>query len=106
MSCDLLIKHIREYNPSCDGIRIVKAFDLAKAAHKGQKRSSGEEYISHPLATAQILADLHVDEDTIIAALLHDVVEDTDISLNEIKDVLASKNLSLGMTVENWPPLG
>ena len=91
MSCDLLIKHIREYNPSCDGIRIVKAFDLAKAAHKGQKRSSGEEYISHPLATAQILADLHVDEDTIIAALLHDVVEDTDISLNEIKDQFGSE---------------
>jgi guanosine-3',5'-bis(diphosphate) 3'-pyrophosphohydrolase len=67
--------------------RIRDAAEFGATAHEGQKRRSGEPYIAHPLAAAQILADLHLDPDTIIAAILHDVIEDTPIS----KETLAEK---------------
>ncbi len=63
---------------------IINAYDLANAAHKGQCRVSGEPYISHPIAVAMILADLGMDDECIQAALLHDVVEDTEIPLEQI----------------------
>lgn len=66
--------------------RVEKAFVFAKNAHQGQARISGEAYISHPLAVASILAKLKLDHDTIIAGLLHDVVEDTGIELSKIID--------------------
>jgi GTP pyrophosphokinase len=65
--------------------KIMTAYDLANSAHKGQVRSSGEPYISHPLAVACILLEFNMDSDTICAAILHDVVEDTVIELSEIK---------------------
>ena len=65
---------------------IINAYDLANAAHKGQCRVSGEPYISHPIAVAMILADLGMDDECIQAALLHDVVEDTEIPLEQISD--------------------
>jgi GTP diphosphokinase / guanosine-3',5'-bis(diphosphate) 3'-diphosphatase len=64
--------------------RIRAAAEFGAEAHEGQKRLSGEPYIAHPLAAAQILADLHLDPDTIIAAILHDVIEDTPISKEEL----------------------
>lgn len=59
--------------------QVVKAYHFAEDAHKGQKRKSGEPYISHPLAVANILADMHMDHQCLMAALLHDVIEDTSI---------------------------
>lgn len=79
-----LIKTIREYRPSTDLSAIEKAYELAKEAHKHQKRKSGEPYIIHPLWVAIILAELEMDRETIIAGLLHDVIEDTDYSEEEM----------------------
>jgi GTP diphosphokinase / guanosine-3',5'-bis(diphosphate) 3'-diphosphatase len=64
--------------------RIRAAAEFGASAHQGQKRLSGEPYIAHPLAAALILADLHLDPDTIIGAILHDVIEDTPIAKEEI----------------------
>lgn len=72
-----LIRSIRKYHPSTDISMIEKAYRVAAEAHKDQKRKSGEPYIIHPLCVAIILADLELDKETIAAGLLHDVVEDT-----------------------------
>ena len=74
---DLLEKTIRTYNPSADFAQIRAAFEYADKCHEGQKRKSGEPYIIHPLAVAQIVADQKLDSESIIGALLHDVIEDT-----------------------------
>ena len=68
-----------------DKKRVEKAIQIATKAHEGQKRKSGEPYISHPLAVKKILEEWNMDEDTIIAGILHDTVEDTDLTLDEIK---------------------
>lgn len=81
---DMLIARIRRYHPSTDVSMIRKAYDLAKKAHKDQRRKSGELYIIHPLWVSIILANLEMDKETITAAMLHDVVEDTDITEEEI----------------------
>ncbi|RGY99046.1 bifunctional (p)ppGpp synthetase/guanosine-3',5'-bis(diphosphate) 3'-pyrophosphohydrolase [Clostridium sp. AM58-1XD] len=80
-----LVRAIRKYHPSDDITMIQKAYHLANDAHKEQKRKSGEPYIIHPLCVAIILADLEMDKETIAAAILHDVVEDTVMSLDELK---------------------
>ena len=59
--------------------QVVRAYDFAEEAHEGQTRKSGEPYINHPLAVAQILADMRVDHQCLMAALLHDVIEDTGV---------------------------
>jgi len=80
----ILIARIRKYHPSTDVSMIKKAYDLANNAHRNQVRKSGEPYIIHPLWVSIILASLEMDKETIIAAMLHDVVEDTDITEEEI----------------------
>ncbi len=80
-----LINTVREYHPSTDISMIEKAFHLANNAHKEQKRKSGEPYIIHPLCVGIILAELELDKETIVAGLLHDVVEDTEISLQYLE---------------------
>jgi Guanosine polyphosphate pyrophosphohydrolases/synthetases len=80
-----LIKRVRKYHPSDDISTIEKAYHLALEAHKDQKRKSGEPYIVHPLSVAIILADLEMDKETIVAGLLHDIVEDTDTTIDELK---------------------
>ena len=77
---DMLIARVRKYHPSADISMIGKAYELAKKAHGDQKRKSGEPYIVHPLWVSIILANLEMDKETIVAAMLHDVVEDTEIS--------------------------
>ncbi len=73
-----LERTVRQYNPGADLDQIRAAFDFAEQAHQGQKRKSGEPYIIHPLAVAQIIAEeLHLDSESIIGALLHDCIEDT-----------------------------
>ncbi len=80
-----LVDKIKEYNPSCDFDLLSKAYALAKEAHEGQLRESGDPYISHPIEVAYILADLELDLTTIIAGLLHDTVEDTNCTYEDIK---------------------
>lgn len=80
-----LIAKIKEYNPEINENRIQKAYIFSKTGHGNQKRHSGETYFSHPLAVAEILIELKMDEDSIISALLHDIVEDTDITLEDIE---------------------
>jgi RelA/SpoT family (p)ppGpp synthetase len=79
-----LLNTAETYLPPEQVERIRAAADFGAEAHEGQKRLSGEPYIAHPLAAAQILAGLHLDPDTIIAAILHDVIEDTPISKEEL----------------------
>nr|WP_297704825.1 bifunctional (p)ppGpp synthetase/guanosine-3',5'-bis(diphosphate) 3'-pyrophosphohydrolase [uncultured Butyrivibrio sp.] len=81
-----LIKRVRKYHPSDDISLIEKAYNEAATAHKDQLRKSGEPYIIHPLCVAIILADLEMDKETIAAGLLHDVVEDTICTKEEIKE--------------------
>src|SRR5687768_17092513 len=81
-----LIGSLESYLPAEQVERIRSAAEFGASAHEGQKRLSGEPYIAHPLAAAQILADLHLDPDTIIAAILHDVIEDTPISKEELSE--------------------
>tara|TARA_B100001113_G_scaffold74343_1_gene57845 strand:+ start:3938 stop:6064 length:2127 start_codon:yes stop_codon:yes gene_type:complete len=77
-------KKLQKYLNSYQIKKIEKAFVVAKKAHSGQKRKSGENYITHPLDAAIYLADYNLDHETIMAAILHDVVEDTEISLEEL----------------------
>ncbi len=80
-----LAEAIEKSNKSYDLPRIEAAYELAKKAHESQVRSSGDPYISHPIAVAVILVGLGMDSDTIIGALLHDVVEDTSVTLEDIE---------------------
>ena len=79
-----LINSVKKYHPSADISMIQKAYKIAHDAHEGQCRKSGEPYIIHPLCVAIILADLEMDKETIVAGLLHDVVEDTVMTSEEI----------------------
>lgn len=79
-----LLRGVRKYHPSGDISMIEKAYGIAAAAHKEQVRKSGEPYIIHPLCVGIILADLELDKETIVAGLLHDVVEDTIMTDEEI----------------------
>ncbi len=81
-----LISRVQKYHPSDDISLIEKAYHIAANAHKDQVRKSGEPYIIHPLYVAIILADLEMDKETIAAGLLHDVVEDTIMTIDEIKE--------------------
>ena len=80
-----LKEKILKTNPNFNIEKLEKAYALAEKAHIGQNRASGEPYVTHPLEVAYILADLELDCDTLVGALLHDVVEDTDYTLNDIR---------------------
>jgi GTP pyrophosphokinase len=80
-----LIDALKEQHPSSDEAEVRRAFDIAVKAHDGQLRKSGEEYITHPVAVSLILAQLGLNETTIIASLLHDTVEDTPYSLEQLR---------------------
>ena len=82
-----LIQRVKKYHPSGDISLIEKAFNIAKEAHKDQFRKSGEPYIIHPLCVAMILAELELDKETIVAGILHDVVEDTVLTDKEITEL-------------------
>ncbi len=81
-----LISRIKKYHPSDDISLIEKAYNLAYMAHKNQLRKSGEPYIIHPLSVAIILAELQLDKETIVSGILHDVVEDTIITDEQLRD--------------------
>ena len=82
---DRLIKTVRLHHPKADVALIERAYTAAERAHSGQKRKSGEPYITHPVAVAQILADLGIGPKTLAAALLHDTVEDTEYTLEMVR---------------------
>ena len=79
-----LIGAVQTYDPTLDGEWLRRVYEVADRAHDGQRRASGESYIEHPLAVAGILAELEMDRQTIAAALLHDVVEDTSITSEQV----------------------
>lgn len=82
---DMIVEKILTDDKQYDLSKIITAYEYAAKAHAGQKRSSGQDYITHPLAVAYILLELGMDTDTICAALLHDVVEDTDATLEDVR---------------------
>ncbi|MBV8246152.1 MAG: bifunctional (p)ppGpp synthetase/guanosine-3',5'-bis(diphosphate) 3'-pyrophosphohydrolase [Candidatus Eremiobacteraeota bacterium] len=86
MTIDELTAKVSTYDPSLDGSWLKHVYEVANAAHQGQLRASGEGYIEHPLAVAGILAELEMDRATIAAAILHDVVEDTSITIEEVAE--------------------
>lgn len=86
-----LINSVLKYHPSTDISMIEKAYKVASEAHEGQKRKSGEPYIIHPLYVAIILADLELDKETIVAGLLHDAVEDTWMTYEEVEKEFGSE---------------
>lgn len=88
---DQLYKKAAEYITDLPKKRLYKAYEFAKRAHGDQKRKSGEDYISHPLETALILSELHADEASLVTALLHDVPEDTAVSLHEIEKIFGKE---------------
>ena len=83
-------RHVRDslarHFPQADLTALRDAFDFAQEAHRDQTRVTGEPYVTHPLASAQILADIGIDATAVTAALLHDVPEDTDYTLNDIEE--------------------
>jgi len=79
-----LVAAYRAHHPKAPTATILRAFDVAASAHEGQYRQSGEKYINHPLAVAHIVADIGLDDTTLAAALLHDAVEDTEVSVADV----------------------
>ena len=90
-----LLETIRKYRPNTDLSSVEKAYELAKSAHGDQRRKSGEPYIIHPLSVAIILAELEMDKETIIAGILHDVVEDTGVTDEQIEEEFGNEVASL-----------
>ena len=82
---DELLRDVARYNPAADRDVITRAFRYAAEAHEGQTRKSGEDFIHHPVAVARICAELRLDAQTITAALLHDVLEDTERDVDELR---------------------
>ena len=90
-----LIEKIKTYHPSSDFSMVEKAYKLAVDAHKDQKRKSGEPYIIHPLKVAYILAELELDMESIVAGILHDVIEDTEYSYEDISNMFSEEIAAL-----------
>lgn len=86
-----VIALVKKNEPDADTSMIMRAFELADEAHRGQKRKSGEEYIIHPVAVAYILAEYKMDTETICAALMHDVIEDTDYTHKQIATIFNAR---------------
>ena len=91
VTIDTIIGEVKSYQPKANLRLIQRAYELALSAHKGQKRVSGEEYIIHPLHVAQILTELHIDDITIAASLLHDVVEDTIYTTEQLEQMFGKE---------------
>ncbi|MGB7369552.1 MAG: HD domain-containing protein, partial [Methylovirgula sp.] len=85
-----LVERVRRYNPHADEELLDRAYVYAMRAHGAQKRASGDPFFSHPLEVAAILTDLKLDDATIVAAVLHDTIEDTDSTREEIDRIFGS----------------
>ena len=108
MGIEAIMERVRTTNPEADLTLLRRAYDFAAKVHKGQERVSGEPYLSHPMAVAEILLDLKMDVESIAAGLLHDVVEDTHASLEEVKRVFGNEigDLVDGLTKISKIPFG
>jgi guanosine-3',5'-bis(diphosphate) 3'-pyrophosphohydrolase len=84
VTIDTVINRLRQYNPDADTGLIMRGYGFAKELHTGQKRMSGEDYINHPLATAMLLTELEMDDTSIAAALLHDIIEDAQVEFDQL----------------------
>ena len=94
MTIEDVIKEIRKYNPEEEEI-VRKAYEIAEKAHAHQKRESGEPYIIHPLNVCMNLTKFKADGSSLCAGLLHDVVEDTDYTLEDIKEIFNEEKQQL-----------
>src|SRR5262249_44510668 len=90
-SIEDLVRKVKSYDPKADVDSLERAYNLAKQAHITQLRDSGEPYISHPLEVANMLAEMRLDLSTIITALLHDTVEDTEVTLAQIRNMFGEE---------------
>ncbi len=97
---DALVRRVEAYNPQADGALIRRAYEYSARMHRGQKRLSGEPYVVHPLNVAMIIAQLKLDMPSVVTGLLHDVVEDTGASLDEVQGLFGAEVARLvdGMT--------
>ena len=86
MGLPRLLETVKEYSPKTDADTVRLAYDFAEKAHEGQKRASGDPYITHCVETAVTLAKLRLPENIIVAGLLHDVPEDTHFTLDDIEE--------------------
>src|SRR5215210_3876054 len=100
---DELIADVSAYNPEVDRDLITRAFRFAAHAHEGQQRRSGEDFVLHPWGAAKICAQLRLDDETIAAALLHDVVEDTDADLEDVRSEFGNEIAKLVEGVTKLP---
>lgn len=98
-----LVEKIKQYNPGCDFTLLERAYTLSEEAHSGQQRVSGDPFITHPIEVANILADLELDCTSIIAGLLHDTIEDTTCTFEQIKEKFGDEIAAL---VEGVTKLG
>jgi GTP diphosphokinase / guanosine-3',5'-bis(diphosphate) 3'-diphosphatase len=90
-----ILTGLQEHHPQANLPEVERAYEVAKTAHTGQLRKSGEEYITHPVAVTQILVELGLDQETIISSLLHDTVEDTPYSLDQLRSDFGDQIASL-----------
>jgi GTP pyrophosphokinase len=97
-----LVDRVRQYNPNADEDLLNRAYVYAMKAHGAQKRASGDPYFSHPLEVAAILTDLKLDDATIVAAVLHDTIEDTASTREEIDNIFGKE---IGALVEGLTKL-
>ena len=81
-----LKEKVLEHNPQADVEKLERAYELAAGAHKDQKRKSGEPFVIHPVAVSAMLAEMDMDLSTVIAGMLHDTVEDTDVTLEQLEE--------------------
>src|SRR5271170_3993114 len=86
-----LVERVRSYNPNADEDMLNRAYVFAMKAHGLQKRASGDPYFSHPLEVAAILTELKLDDATIVAAMLHDTIEDTPVTREEVDKVFGAE---------------
>src|ERR1041384_6050871 len=97
-----LVEKIHSYYPAADVELIRKAYNFSANVHQGQKRLSGEPYLTHPLAVANVIADLKLDVPSVVGGLLHDTVEDTLTTLDEIKGLFGREITTLVAGVTKW----
>ena len=95
MSVNYLIRQIQVYNPDADYDLLRRSYEFSQTSHHGQQRISGDAYFTHCFETAKTLVELKLDTDTICAGLLHDVLEDTSASRDELVD-------QFGIRLPNW----
>ena len=97
-----LLDKVRAYDPDADEALINRAYVFSMKAHGGQKRASGDPYYSHPIEVAGILTDLRLDDETIVTAILHDTIEDTVATPEEVER-LFGKNVARMVVIKNEP---